>query len=146
MPGKTNYIWEVTLVSQSAPFLTDLPTALHPIHTVPTPRDWGLFFKVYSFRSSLFCTNRVTSHRMWLFTTHRPSSRLPSLENSQQTASGRCYHPLATCRSWHNPALPLTPTDSVPGSIYIVTSQDSDSVSQQRTINCHNLGVDICHL
>jgi hypothetical protein len=28
----------------------------HPLGTALTPWDWGLFFKVYSFRSAVFCT------------------------------------------------------------------------------------------
>jgi hypothetical protein len=42
-------------VSQMVPLLTDSPTAIHPIGTPLTPYDWGLFFKVYFFRSAVFC-------------------------------------------------------------------------------------------
>jgi hypothetical protein len=44
------------LVSQSVLLVTDSPTAIHPIGTALTPWGWGLFFKVYSFRSAVFCT------------------------------------------------------------------------------------------
>jgi hypothetical protein len=73
MLGKAKIHLGGRLVSQRVPFVTDSPTAIHPIGTALTPQDWGLFFKVYSFRSAVFCTNRVTSHRLWLFTTHRQS-------------------------------------------------------------------------
>jgi hypothetical protein len=35
--------------------VTDSPTAIYPIGTALTPYGWGLFFKVYSFRSAVFC-------------------------------------------------------------------------------------------
>ena len=40
-------------VSQGVPLETDSPTAIHPIGTALTPI--GDFFKVYSFRSAVFC-------------------------------------------------------------------------------------------
>lgn len=43
-----------------------LSSPMHGAHT----DELGLFFKVYFFISTVFCANRVTSHRMWLFTTH----------------------------------------------------------------------------
>jgi len=42
------------LVSQRVLLATDSPTAIHPLGTALTPQDWGLFFKVYSFRSAVF--------------------------------------------------------------------------------------------
>jgi hypothetical protein len=67
----------------------------HGTHTV----GLGIVFKVYSCISAVFCTNKVTSRRVWLFTTPRRSwvergyvfSYLPPLENSQVPASGQQY-------------------------------------------------------
>jgi hypothetical protein len=50
--------------------MTDLPTAIHPIGMALTLWGWGLFLKFYSMRSTVFCTNRVSSDRVWLFTMH----------------------------------------------------------------------------
>lgn len=36
--------------------MTDLLTTIHPTGTALTLWDWGLFFKVYPFRSAVFCT------------------------------------------------------------------------------------------
>jgi len=73
MSGKASYIWGGCLVFQSVPFSTDSPTAIHPIGMPLTLWGWGLFFKVYSSRSAVFCTDRVTSYRTWHFTTQRQS-------------------------------------------------------------------------
>jgi hypothetical protein len=43
------------LVSQRVLCETDSPTAIHPIGMALRLQDWGLFFKVYSFRSAVFC-------------------------------------------------------------------------------------------
>jgi len=50
--------------------MTDLTTVIHPIGMMLTLWDWGLFLKFYSSRSSVFCTNRFSSHGVWLFTMH----------------------------------------------------------------------------
>jgi hypothetical protein len=73
MLGKATIQLGGRLVSQRALFVTASPTAIHPIGMALTPWDWGLFLKVYSFRSAVFCTNRVTSRTLCLFTTHRRS-------------------------------------------------------------------------
>jgi hypothetical protein len=41
----------------------------HGAHTV----GLGIVFQGVLLRSIVFCINRVTFHRMWFFTTHRPS-------------------------------------------------------------------------
>jgi hypothetical protein len=55
MLGKAKIPLGGCLVSQRVLFETDQPTAIYPIVTAFTPWDWGLFFKVYSFRSAVFC-------------------------------------------------------------------------------------------
>jgi hypothetical protein len=55
MPGKATLSLDGRLLSQRVPFETDSPTAIPPIGTALTSEDWGLFFKVYSFRSAVFC-------------------------------------------------------------------------------------------
>jgi hypothetical protein len=42
-------------VSQRVPLVTDSHIAIHLIGTALIPQDWGLFFKIYSFRSAVFC-------------------------------------------------------------------------------------------
>ena len=81
----------------------DSPTASHPIGMALTPQDWGMFFKVYSLRSAVFCANRVTSHRLWLFSMHRPSWA--------REAIFRIYHPSerATMAPLGNTATPVQP-------------------------------------
>ena len=45
-------------MSQRVPFVTDSPTAIHPIGTAITLKNWGWFFKVYYFKSAVFCATR----------------------------------------------------------------------------------------
>jgi len=71
MLGKVKFHLGGRLVSQRAPLTTDSPNVIHPIGTALTPEDWGLFFKFYPFGSTVFCKNKVTSRRTWLFNTHR---------------------------------------------------------------------------
>jgi len=119
MSGKASYIWGCHLVFQSLPFSTDSPTAIHPIGMALTLWGWGLYFKVYSIRSAVFCTvdqlcsaqtgspligHGSSPRKDGLGWREAIYSHLPPLENSQQPASAHFYHPPATRRPGHGPA------------------------------------------
>jgi hypothetical protein len=103
IPSRTNYIWEVVWYPRAHHSRQIHPCHSSHMHGAHT-EGLGLFFKVSSFRSAVFCANRVTSYKMWLFNMRIRSSHLPPLENRQQPASGLCYHPVATRRPWRGPA------------------------------------------
>jgi hypothetical protein len=75
-----------------------------------------LFFKVYSFRSAVFSTNRVTSSRMWLFAMHRWSwaqgkfAHLLPLGRGQRLKTGHRCPPSAA--EW--PGAEFSPSVSLP--------------------------------
>jgi hypothetical protein len=107
------------------PFEADSPTAIHPISATRTPQDCGLFFKVYCFRSAVSCANRITSCKMWLFTTHRRSwvqgglyLHPPPLRNSQELSSGYPFRPstIEWPRAQFRPS--ISPLGNVLASIY----------------------------
>jgi len=72
----------------------------------------GIGFQSLFLRSAVFCTNWVTTRRVWLFTTPRRSclergyvySHLLPLENNQVPASGEQYIPSVTRHPGCDPA------------------------------------------
>jgi hypothetical protein len=93
-----------------------------------TPQDWGLFIKVYSFRSAVFSTKRVTSRRMWFFATH-----------GRSCLQGRSH----ICLPWVQVGCPLQATVSPIGdrvtrsqtqSIHITPGNMLDSTTRLSTL------------
>jgi hypothetical protein len=52
---RLQYLWEVTWYPRGCCLRQTDPLPFIPWGTALTPYDWGLFFKVYSFRSTVFC-------------------------------------------------------------------------------------------
>ena len=80
----------------------------HSSHTV----GLGIVFQGLLLQIRCVLPNKVTSHRVWLFTTHRRTlvergyvySHLPPLENSQGPASGQKYLPSVAPHPGHGSA------------------------------------------